>query len=708
MTTDLTNGYLRKSLKVVLPPGEGVASPQVVGTAARNIQMLGFGLSGEVVERLFTYTDDDVLKWYGKTIATLKQMVGDHRDFTPMYPNFPEQVMQASEAELYFNAMANYFGFMLSDMLNRPDLVVLPKFEKKTRPLLQEFHDLRWINLGSEGDLCEVIARLLAANGSLSSDDKALIRWFAATRDIQPLLPETISQKETLAFVVASMSDPTCLLPQIKTATDVLRIAVAMSDGDVSLAEPTKFGRFSKAERRLILGLLESCGATMTEDMRRWKDRWIRLGERLHPGDYKNRFPRAIVAFDVIRNDLPIETFNSKVEGAIKAREGDQLIGMLSSRPGEFARRLDHVIRTQSKPRDVLNAFAEVAPSVSTPVLLQAWRHFNTRDSISSRAFFPKGDAAKVQLAKGTLPPIPEGLAGEAAREIRSVLVARFGKLSPLGNVYISEDLKYQVVPFSQRSASRALRTVSRGSSFELPAGDTIRFYCWWKNIGTRAVAEHDYSERGRVDIDLSVVMYRQNWKMLSNIAYYNLRNDMGHHSGDITSAPDGACEFIDISLPAVCERQARYVVMTVMCYTRQSFTAMPECFAGWMMRQKPNSGEIFEARTVKDKVDITAPTSICVPVIIDAKDRRVYWVDLGLRTAAQIVNAATHSVGMSDIGRAIVDLNKPTLYDLLHMHAEARGTLVDDRTQADHVFGVYQGDVTAFDQDVIMSEYLA
>lgn len=85
-----------------------------------------------------------------------------------------------------------------------------------------------------------------------------------------------------------------------------------------------------------------------------------------------------------------------------------------------------------------------------------------------------------------------------------------------------------------------------------------------------------------------------------------------------------------------------------------------------------------------------------------------VYWTDLGLKSANQINNAARNSVGFSQIGQAIVGLKKPTLDDLFRMHAEARGDIVDAPDEADTVFGLYEGTVTAFDTDVVLSEYLA
>lgn len=253
-----------------------------------------------------------------------------------MYPNFPTQVMEASDAELFFNAMTHYHGFWLSDLLGDPNLVVLPNYEKEARPILEEFHELRWIERGSEEDFESLFSRLAGSNGSLSEFDKDILRWFASEVDVEDLLPKTVPQKETLAFLVAVLPKPECLLPSIKTATDVLRAAIALSEGDVSLAEPTKFRSFSKRERRFLLGCLEQI-ANPTEDMLRWKQRWIRLSERLHPGDFKKRFPKTVEAFDVLRNNQPFTTFNRRIEEAISTGDTDSTLDLLTKRPGDFA-----------------------------------------------------------------------------------------------------------------------------------------------------------------------------------------------------------------------------------------------------------------------------------------------------------------------------------------------------------------------------------
>lgn len=704
MTADLTPSeiYLNKCLKVSLSEGKGGVTSAEIATVAKNLQSLGFGLKPAVWEQLSTFSSRELKSWYDGILPILQKMVGAHRNFKPMYPNFPRQVMEASDAELYFNAITHYFGFVVSDLLGNPDFVVLPHYKKEPRPELNEFHQLRWIELGSEADFKAIFTRLAAANGSLSDFDKDVLRWFCKNRNVDSLIPESIPQKETLAFLVSLLPDSESLIRVIKTATDVLRVAVALSEGDVSLAEPVRFRNFSKRERRFLLTCLENTGNSRTEDMLRWKDRWIRLGERLHPGDYQKRFPGSFESFHILRNNLPYKTFNSKVEDAIKAGQTETTINLLIARPGDFARRLDHVLRTHSAPDQVLNAFLTVAQQVSTPVLLQAWCHFQHRKNTKSRAFFPKGNAAKVQFDQQQIQPLPKSVSEAAADGISSILIERFSKLPALNKVFIDPRLKTQFVPFSQRSASQSLRSIVRGSSFDLPQGDTVRFFCWWKNINGSDAWED------RVDIDLSTSFFDQDWQCYGDVSYYNLRQGSCYHSGDITSAPQGACEFIDINLPSVLKMGARYVVMSLLSYSGQPFIALPECFGGWMIRRKPNSGEIFEPKTVQDKIDLTAENRACVPVIIDAHSRKVYWSDLGLKSASQINNAARNSVGFSQIGRAIVELNKPTLFDLFEMHGSSRGLIVDSREAADTVFDLYEGTVCAFDTDTILSEYLA
>ncbi len=683
--------YIRRRSKLLLPDAPGTTPLPVVAALQKNIENLGFRLSAEAADRLRATDPTKVEAFYKRLVKDLREQVGAHREFMPFYPNFPDQVMEASEAELYWNAIAYY---ITSD---RPD------FETIDRPALTETTKYRVLGVGTRDEFDGLFTLLAKAKTAWSVQDREDVTWFVAQHGdgINRLLPDAIPCKENVAVLAAELlkavPDAVAVLdPHIKTATDVLRVAVAMSGGDVSLAAATpKFGKFRRRERAALLGWIDRA-ANATEDMLRRVPRWVRLGERLHPGEYAGRFPRAAAAFDVIRNDRPFETFNSQIEAGLLKRDTAAVLELLDARPGELARRLDHLARTAKDPAAVVTRFADRAAKVSTPVLLQVLTHFRHRSAPAPlRVFFPKGQVANVYATETPLPPLPAGVADSLAGACEAALLERFATLPPLGKCHLDERLKNYPVPFALRSESKALRTLVRGSRLPLPACHTLRFFVWWKNGSSRA------------DIDLSAALYDADFKHVTTVAYYNLKEFGGHHSGDITDAPKGAAEFIDVGVSQCRERKVRFVVMCLNSYTEQPYCDLPECFAGWMARQEPNSGEVFEPKTVADKLDVAADTKFCLPAVFDLESGEVIWADIALATTPRWANnVRNHLGGVSLMLRAVVGLRKPDLHTLFGLHARARGTVVPATEPADTTFGVDEG-VTPFDVTRIAAEYL-
>lgn len=697
--------YLRRKNKVYLTEGANKLPANYIATILKNIDSLGYTFSGKLIERLGTLSEKEITAFYKQLVTDLKEMVGAKVKHEPMYPNFPKQVMEMSESELYFNAMMHYFGDWIG-------VRIMPKYEKEERMPLLDKVDLKVIDLGSEEEFKGLCRNLIGASTSISASDKEDVAWYVeAYKDtIEELLPNEIPHKENLSYTTGLLLKHTnagtaVLDKYFKTATDVLRLATAQSEGDVSLAENTKFRNFKRKERRLLLGLLENC-KSITEDMLRHKKRWIRLGERLHPGEYKKRYPKCAEAFDILRNDKAFSTFNGRVEAALEKEQWDVAIDLLKTRPGDFARRLDHLLRNvKTEWTTVTDVFEGVADKVATPVLLQVLKHFKHRNEPKElRTVFPKGNTAKVQALTNELPHIVKKARLAIVDICENTLIARFKDLPELGKVYLDEDLKNYIVPFSQRSASKALRTVVRGSRIAMPElGDTIRFFLWWKEgkVGDK--------ETGRVDIDLSAVMYDEEWNYKEHISYTNLKSAKygAAHSGDITSAPDGACEFIDLDIPSILKYGGRYVVMSLNSFTGQYYCNMPECFGGWMMRQEPQSGEIFEPKTVLDKIDVTANTKICIPVILDLQEREVLWADLALTSNPNYRNNVEgNKKGMVLMGKAMTTLVKMNLHELFTLHIAARGSLVETIEEADTVFAKDKG-ITPFDIETIMGEFM-
>jgi len=684
---------LRRKLKVVVEAGNSTLSDTYLGAALKNLEGLGFTFSHKLIERVRTLSVDGFTELYNQLIADLKRMVGANVSYNPMYPNFPDQVMEMDICTLYLNAIFHYITLELPE-----------NEEKKRIPLLDNIN-LKIIDLGEMEDFNQIFVHILGSKSSLSETDKSELEWIVMNGRIEDIIPSDIPMKENVAFFAGLLlknnkADLKYLYPFFRTATDVLRFAVALSEGDISLSSITKFRQFNRKERRLILALLENC-ANILEDMARYKNQWLRLGEKLHPTEERMPFPKCKEAFNTLRNTKKVKTVIAEVETLLLNGDIEEAVQLLTNRPGDFARKLDQLLRNTSNWAMVINKFSDVIKQVSSPVLLQVKTHFQHRNQSDLRSFFPKGNIAKAVVIDNTLPALDEHICNDVVTVCRSELVRRFSEMPSLGKVYLDERLKQYLVPFSQRSASKTLRTIVRGSQIDIPTGDTIRLFLWWKEGMVNNVPT------GLVDIDLSALFFNEDWGYIDHISYTNLKTEYAYHSGDIRTAPEGAAEFIDFDMPSLLEIGCRYVMMSVHSFSEQPFCDLPECYAGWMIRQYPQSGEIFEAATVQDKIDLATNAQVCVPIVLDLVERKIIWADLALKeNPLRYNNIEANYPGIISMGKAVTNMVKPSLYDLLVIHATARGTITEDIETAETIFSVEKG-ITPFDSEVIMANFL-
>lgn len=722
---------LRRKNKVILGTGTArVANDRYITAIMKNIEELGYTFSREVFDVLRTYSVNELTEFYLELKAALMKLVGANVVYMPMYADFPKGVMDAHFSELYINAMVHYWS----------DGILYPKNHRKRvndrLPLFDETK-VKVLQLGSEADVRQIFDNICMSRTSISKTDREDIAYLFETENMK--LPDNIPHKENAAYIAAlylqknPMASVSELRKYIKTATDVLRLVTAMSDGDVSLAENTRYRSFSRRQRRMIMELLSGC-PNIEEDMLRYKERWIRIGERIHPSEfdcsrYTLEYDRAINAFDKLRNNRKIETFAGKVEFDLAYGEYESALAELVKRPGELARRLDQLLRETYK-EPVIRNFASVAEKVSTPVLLQVREHFLHRsEQADVRVFFPKGSLAKCHSEKNDLPDIDERYCQKVVQICENALVKIYGQREPIGKVYLSEDYRNYVVPFSQRSASKALKTIVRGSRLSMSSQtNAVRAFIWWTNMDKCDFESYD---SGRIDIDLSAAIFDENWNYMEHVSYTNLKSEKykACHSGDIVNGGpvdgDGVSEFIDVDVDSVVRYGARYVVYQVYSFTSQNYAEMPHAMFGWMERADVNSGEIYEPKTVEQKLDLTAGSTVCIPVIFDCVKREFIWCDMNLSLSGVHTNTGGNNLesnlsGVAAVCYSMVNMKKPDLYDLIALNVMGRGVLVDNREDADIVFdtALYLNNdtvenerdkmvITPYDTELFMSEYL-
>lgn len=675
---------VRRLMGVTVPKAEGdegARQDAMVVAMLKNAQSLGFTFSASLADALAAQDPEYLTAFYRSLIGALRSLVGADVKYEPFYPNFPAQVAEASEAELVINALVHY----------ATSGALVPDYPKDERfPLVGEPR-LKEIGLVSEDDVMGVFTNLLGASAPTSAQDQADVRWFVDNTDYRAYLPEKIPMKETRAFFAALMcekGDSKSASALCETATDVLRFLAAISGQDVSLSSAVRFRKLKRKERKFVMDLLAGCGGSLVEDMFRYRGLWVAVGEIVHPGEYSRRpeYREVVKAFDAIREDDKPLFFAGKVETAIAVSDWRRAAALLSSRPGEFARRLDQLLRIPGADADaIVSAFSAVAGKVSTRVLWQAKAHFDHRGEKGKRAFFPKGNEAKCRVIEDELAMLPKETCAAVSAACYAGILEQYAKKEPMGDVYVDPAFAAYAAPFTQRGSSAGFRQVARGS--RVPLGEKtkiVRPFIWWTNR----------EDGERVDVDLAVSFLDEDMAHVSTVTYYNLRDRAlgACHSGDFVDGGAyggaGASEFVDFDPARLAEAGVRYAVVQIYMYSGQPFSTLP-CAFGWMEREDAESGEVYEPSTVENRIALTAQSTSAVPAIVDCLTREVIWADMTMRSRFEFggVNAASNAVGSKATAWAIVNWEKPSLYDVVLANAIARGRAVANRDDADVIF---------------------
>lgn len=672
---------VKKLNAIVLPnkPKNNVDETMLL-TFNAELMRLGYILTKEAFDSLKNSSKETIEELYEAVLPTLKTIKGDNVAYKPMYPNFPKQVMEAKQMELLLNAVLHYWS----------NGVLLPDYEKEPRAIKLEktsFHNLKVV---SEEELDSVFAKITSSKDSISEEDSSFLQYFINERNLP--LPSDVPFKETLCFLAGQyLNKGVDISPMVKTATDILRIITSLSGGDISLASNTKFKSMPRAKRRMFINLLEKI--IREEDVKRHEKKWNKVFHALHVGEYP--CPKVNTIAKKLREGKTLDSFNTSIEMLLLEKNVSKTLPLLETRAGEFARRIHQLLSlAPEKSNEILERFATVVDSIPTRNLTQLLGATIARKKeVTKRVVFPKGKVQKAQLLKNKLPLI--SAAAGLEKIIEDSLIKRFKKMPSLGKVFIENNLFAAYLPTQQRSASSGAFNVARGTRIPLKGDqNTLRFFIYWEGQ----------------DIDLSATLYNEDLSFLENISYTNLKskNYSSCHSGDITYAPEGASEFIDITMDEALAYGARYVVMDVRVFSGPTFNKHSVCYAGWMRRESPQSNEIYDPKTVEQKVNLTIEAKTAVPVIFDLKTKEAIWVDVAGQSSQHYFgnNVESNKASLIQLLKAFQSMdNKLSLGHLLSLHAKARGELVAEESQADQVFSFEEG--TPFDVTTINSEFL-
>ena len=640
-------------------------------TVNAELMQFGYMLDEAALRNLGHSTKADINQFYKEVIPFLKDITGSKRTYKPFWSGFPEEVMEKSEYELWLHQCAHY----LSNGKYIPEEWMKPRakaFEHPTYKIITE---------GTEAQFHQIFTDLVSVNQSLTKEDLDIIQWFA-TNVSNLQFPEQIPFKENLC-TLAAMKLPV----PVKTVTDVLRIATHMSGGDISLPavppktiktgwgrrqpnterEKFKFRKFSRPERKYILGLLERTNCDVRE-MALKDGRWIRLGEILHPGEYAKYYPKSFKMFKDIRNEKVVSWYGEVVQAENTGIQ--ELLDKLAERPGEFVRKVDYLLRTYGSiaQNEILNTLTKVLDKASNKVSFEIYTHFQRRtEPVTNRTITIKGKRSKTKLPD--LPAFSKDVVEAVSLRVMGSLKDKFRKLPAMGNTWIDPELKKLPVPTNMRSLNPALVPIIRGQRVPLGNKDAkvIRAYVHW------------YDERGSRDLDLSATLISETGKPQTSIGW-NARHsgNIGYYSGDVRHRKGACAEYIDIVIDQSLKEGYRYVCPTVHNYNGGGMNSVPEVCAGYMERETPEGGDMHFTPTIANSMKLQSTADTVIIALLDLQEMEYVFLDID---QAGIPVATAQN--LLDSIKPYMEDPEFSVYDLLEMHVDARGTLETDETKA-------------------------
>jgi len=613
-------------------------SKGMLATIVANLVYYGFALSKESFDVLASYDEESMINWWTRFEPTLKEYTGDSKNMDKfvVYKNFPQEVLDMSQSQYWISQIFMYWGV--------PNDYFTQDVEER-EPLFERLN-LKVLHLAVKGSVQNILNTLLKSPAKWTPVQYDSVCYLVRNEDLDFDIAK-IPFKENMVLLVSTVFKEKIAV-NLKSATDIIRLAIGLSDGDITFVTNTKFKNFTRAERKQLLAMMES-SSNLVEDMMRYKGKWKKLMFALHPGDYAEQFPKVCAAYNVLYNGK-IRTFNGEVETGL-LNKLNSVLGLLKTRPGEFMRRLNKVVEVFDKEGAL--AFISVLDKLTVSQLLKIEKYIEGSNVRVYSTVAPKGNWNKLQILDSSA-KMPLSIKNMLLSKIQTEIASRV--TSKVTSVSLDENTAL----IKLQTNGSELAPYGRGTKFLIP--DNVRFIrtaSYWEN-----------KSNGNTWFDNGWNFFDENWKSQGACAWNvnAFANKTAIFSGDPTNSKEmkgKACQLIDLQLDALEKSGVRYAVWNILCYSRIKFSQATDVFAALQWGEKAQEGKLFEPSRCQLAFPIEGDSLTKYIAYIDVKERVLVYMDANLRGSTS--SAAENGTVLAEVMPAFVEYldSIPSVYDL-------------------------------------------
>ncbi|WP_335997454.1 hypothetical protein KST15_06030 [Fusobacterium polymorphum] len=667
-------------------------SIEELATLIKKFEGYGYIFSKELAIAISKEERNVIIDKLKSVIKVIENFKSD-KDYVVFYKNFPDEVINMSEVELYINQILHYWiGYLPSNSENIIKEDVEPsKLVKATE-----------LKLIDDEIIEKLFIDLLSSNVTLSEqylDDVCVLTHSKSVEELENYM-EYIQMKETLTTLSSYvLRKKGVLIGNFKTATDILRLIAKISKAELN-NKHIHFAYFSRTKLSQLMNKLEDLKNIMP-DIKRYSKPWHTFFKLYAKKINFNKYPKVRKAVDMLFGDIFYMTERGKINEQINRlptmseEDLDNFVKEFTIFYGDYVREILSLLNKakENQYEKLLLGLENCVGKVNTRVLFQLYDrviNLQEKDNLVPRLVNSKGKWRRLKESIS----LSDELLNRVLEIVEDGIKIQLKEKESLGKIYIDEDYKNIMLTTSEKDSNVSLRPMTRGSRIAFnPNAEVLRFFVAWKNLDEKIMKEFKV-KYGRVDIDLSALSFDKDFKFKRVVAYYN-QKEMGFaFSGDITDAPQGALEYIDIyDLEKQKKNGTRYILMQIRSYNGYTFKEINSVYAGVM---ELTSNEAKEKKNmystaITQGFQIMSPQITTNTILVDLVKFEYVWLDMNMANykVDTFQNALNYEEipYLNDLLKYFMKKQYVTMYDLLKLNADVRGILIENKEEADIIF---------------------
>ena len=664
---------------------------QAFATFLSNLAYFGYAPSPAATKSIINMNKTELASIWEDVEPALSIITGANHKITDyiLYKNFPNEVLEMSEAEYLIKQILVYIGAPYefvsqveskkTAISNELKLKILsPAFytninecdeiegiqdnlisqktrwsqeQSETAKILSKKDTLSFSNLSNYG---------FKENGILLICDICQSDFNFDITSTNSLLNHLSNEQKKLLLSFTSPKETQFPDVKINDATDVLRLAHAFSGNGADLRQAKRLKNFTKKERKFLLKLLES-SKNIESDCAERKNLFKRLFKQLRPNEFKNKYPVVCNAYNKLYNN-ELHSFNSKIEGLIQSKS-EEVFDLLKTRSGLFTRMFHRLYSIYGSR--TIQFYTKLINELNTIDLLKFKKYLETSSDLNNFLVTPNGSWDKVQVIENKKIKISSDDLSVLTSSINNVLTKRILEKFPNGfnSCKSLEEVKFQ-------SNSQQLANYGKGTVFNLPENISfIRTSSFW-DIDMGSFLDNTWN------------FFDANWNPVSYCGWSNEQAGIKREdsysvfSGDAINTKDGkSAQLIDLYLDKMQESNVKFAVWSILSYNNIPLSSFSDAHAGMQLGESAVDGKLFEPSRVTFSFNLKEKAISKIVAYIDVENRKIIYCDVNKKL--NVTSGSKNFEDLSEFMPLYIEYLKtlPTWYDLISLAHNENGT---------------------------------